>query len=279
MTAANSMKKTRLGALAADDSLFRGAAAVLLAGTLCVSASAQVAGLPHADTHTRPPEAVMADRKDWGADFSFGGTFDRGNTDLDMIGTDFSLFKAWAPSTAYLSGSMFYDEVSGAQIINRGSLNARYDYAVQGPWKVFAFNTQGYNQVTKIDYRTTTGAGPWYDAVLGTTKHGLSLAAVDEYEHDQNDVYYRTARLSFRDMSVFPLSQTAEIRTDFFYTPQIAVAGNYRLSAEIALESIIWKKYLGLKLAWDDEYNNEPQPGVKRNDTVVMTSLTLHFGR
>jgi hypothetical protein len=34
-----------------------------------------------------------------------------------------------------------------------------------------------------------------------------------------------------------------------------------------------------LKLSWTDDYNNRPQPGVKPNDILWLTSFSFHFGR
>ena len=195
------------------------------------------------------------------------------------VGGGFDTFKAWARTTAYLSGSMIYNKFNGVQVLNQGTLTARYDYALTGPWKVFVFNTNAYNEFTRLNYRETSGIGPWYDFALGATRHGVSLAGAQEYENYKGGVFHRTGRISFRDISKFPISETAQVSTDFFYIPKADEFGNYRLYGEIALQTLIWKKNLGLKLSWTDDYNSRPQPGIKPNDTLWLTSFTLHFGR
>lgn len=249
-------------------------------GVLSQNCWAQFPSLRATDTRTSIPEAVMADRKQWGADLAFGGSFNRGNTDVNYINSGFALFKSWAPSTAYLSGSMVYNTFGGVRVLNQGTLTARYDRAVKGPWKIFLFNTNAYNEFIRLNYRTTSGIGPWYDLSLGPTKHGLSLALTHEYEKFKGGgIIERAGRISFRDVSRLPISQVAELRADLFYVPKIDELGDYHLFAEIGLQTMIWKDKLGLKLSWTDEYDSRPKPGVKPNDTLWTTSLTFHFGK
>lgn len=231
------------------------------------------------DTRTSTPQAVMAQRKQWGVDLAFGGSFNRGNTDVNYLNTSFALFKAWAPASVYLTGSMIYNTFGDRRVLNQGTLTSRYDHVLQGPWKVFLFNTNAYNEFLRLDYRTSTGAGPWYDLALGPTKHGLSLALTHNYEKFQGGVIERTGRLSFRNLSRIPISDAAELRADFFYVPKLDEAADYHLFAEISLQTMIWKDNLGLRLSWIDEYDSRPKPGVRPNDTLWLTSLTLHFGK
>ena len=230
------------------------------------------------DTRTATPESVMGSRKLWGADLGMGGAFNRGNTDVDYVSSSFDLFRSFGPATAYLSGAMVYNTFAGVRKLNRGSLTARYDHRVRGRWKAFAYNTEAYNEFLKLDYRATTGAGPWYDWELGSAKNGESLAVIHEYERFHGGLIRHTARLSLRHLSTIALSPTAQVRADFFYVPKADDFGNHRFSAELALETTIWKD-LGLKLTYLDEYDSRPQPGVKTNDIHWITSLTLHFGR
>ena len=258
--------------------ILRGLSVLGLVSVLGQNGWSQFPSLRTTDTRTSTPEAIMTDRKEWGVDVDLGGSFNRGNTNVDYLSTGFDVFKAWSPSTLYLSGGSIYNRFNGIQVLNQGTLTARYDYAVAGSWKIFVFNTNAYNEFTQLNYRETSGIGPWYDFTVGPTKHGVSLAAAQEYENYRGGVYHRTGRISFRDISRFPISNAAQITTDFFYIPKADEFGNYRLFGEIALQTMIWKKYLGLKLSWTDDYNNRPQPGVKPNDTLWLTSFSFHFG-
>ena len=240
--------------------------------------SAQFPSLRGTDTRTSAPDVVMADKKDWGVDMGFGGSFNRGNVDVNYLYSSFNLFKAWSPSTAYLSGSTIYNTFGDIRTLNQGTLTARYDHRIAGPWKIFVYNTNAYNEFIRLNYRATNGAGPWYDVAWGPMKHGLSVALTQEYEKFKGGIIERAGRVSFRDVCQIPVSQVAVVRTDFFYVPKMNEMGDYHLFVDVSLQTMIWKDKLGLKLSWIDEYDNRPKPGVKPNDALWLTSLTLSFG-
>lgn len=256
----------------------------LLAALAWTSAPAlgQSPFLRASDTRTAVPEAVLKNHKqhkDWGADLDFGGNFNRGNVDMDYIGSRANIFAARGPSTAYLTGSLAYSTVSGTRVRDQGNLTLRLDRKVSGPWKIFAYHTGAYNDFVRLNQRFTTGAGPWYDFSWGPSRHGLSLALSHEYERFKGGLIERAGRLSWRLLSQATLSKAAELESDFFYVPKLDEPGDYRFYAEIGLKSMFWKENLGLKLSWIDEYDSRPKPGVKSNDTLWLTSLTLRFGR
>ncbi|HVE12850.1 MAG TPA: DUF481 domain-containing protein [Elusimicrobiota bacterium] len=242
-------------------------------------ARAQYPSLRSADTRTATPENVMGARKEWGADLSYGGSFNRGNVDTNFISSGFDLFKAFGQDTGYLNGSLIYNTFNHVRVLNQGSVTARYDHPVSGPWKVFVFNTNAYNEFIQLDYRETVGAGPWYDLALGPTKHGLSLALYQEHERFKGGVYQDNVRVSFRDVSLFPISDVASLRTDFFYAPRVDRFADNHIFFQADFESLFYKKLLGLKLSFIDEYDSRPRPRIKRNDTIWLTSLAVHLGK
>lgn len=174
---------------------------------------------------------------------------------------------------------MIYNTFGGVRTLNQGALTARFDRTLRGPWKLFAYHTAAYNEYTRLDYRSTTGLGPWYDLSLGPTSHGLSLAAAHEYERFKGGRVQRAPRLSYRQRSRLPVSPAAGLDADFFYVPKFDDFDDYRLYAEISLRTLFWKDTLGLSLSWIEEYDSRPKPGVKPNDTLWLTSLSVRLGR
>ncbi len=102
---------------------------------------------------------------------------------------------------------------------------------------------------------------------------------MQEYEKFHGGGIERAGRLSFRSLSRASLSKTAEVTADVFYVPKLDAPSDYRFSAELGIESLIWKDNLGLKVSWLEEYDSRPRLGVKRHDQLWVTSLTFHFGR
>lgn len=251
----------------------------LVALLLAAPAQAQSPFVRASDLRTSAPEAVLGQRKAWGADLTFGGSFNRGNTEVDYVTTGLALFAARAPHTAYLTGSMVYNTFGDTRVLNRGDLTLRYDRALAGPWKLFVFNTQAYNEFLRLDYRTSTGAGPWYDLDAGSLRTGLSAALVHQYERFKGGIVERAGRISLRALSRLPVSQVAELGADVYYAPSLDADGDYHLFAELSLQTRFWRDNLGIKVSWLEEYDSRPKPGVKPNDTLWLTSLTVHLGR
>ena len=241
-----------------------------------VTAAAQYG---HSDMRTSTPETIMAERKQWGADFAYGGSFNGGNIEENEQSGSFSVFKNYGRSTVYLNGSLIYHTIDNVQQNNQGNLTVRYDHPIGGNWKIFAINTNAYNKFLDLNYRTATGGGPWYDLSLGDTKHGISLSVMYEYESFRKDIVEHTERLSFRDVSQIPVSNTAEIVSDMYYAPKIDEFADYHFFEELSLESLIWKDTLGLKISWSYDYDSRPKPGIKPYDVIAETAFTLHFGK
>src|SRR5688572_9039636 len=93
----------------------------LLAALLAGPCAAQSPFLRASDTRTSTPEAVLGQRKDWGADVSFGGSFNRGNTEVDYLTSGFAVFAARKPHTLYLTGSLVYNTFGDVRVLNQGT--------------------------------------------------------------------------------------------------------------------------------------------------------------
>ena len=62
------------------------------------------------------------------------------------------------------------------------------------------------------------------------------------------------------------------------YTTSLSNMDIWRIHSETALNfKLDLERGLGLKLAYNDDYENQPATGRKNNDTRLMLSLTLDF--
>ena len=250
-------------------------------------AEAQISYVPAADTRPPVPQDIANGRTDWGLDLGFGGSFVQSSASDDSLNGNFDVFKTLKPSksTVYLDGDFINNTVNGASIVNQGALTALYNNQLflPAPFKFFIFDTNAYNNLFQLNYRATNGVGVCYDDLRwGKSHQVLSLALSSEYENFTSGMTDTTGRAVFHDEFKMDISKTAKVHADFFYMPSLAGVGNYRLSGEISLETLIWARYLGLKVSWTDEYDSylhQYAPTVSLNDSVWTTALTYHFGR
>jgi len=254
---------------------------LLFFASVIIHGAADAQSLRGTDMRTALPESLLVNRRDWGVDFNLGGACLRGNSDMDYLDTSFSSFRKSENATAYIKGSLLYSDFNGARNINQGALTLRYDHDIgeAGDWRLFGFTTNAYNEFQLLDYRLVLGAGPWYDFTLGPTKHGASIAVTHEVEDFANGAYDHSTRMSLRDFIALPLSPSSELTADLFWAPRFDNFSNYRMFAEVALHSMIYKDLIGLKLSWNSEYYTSPQPGVDRTDTLWSTAVTLRLGK
>jgi putative salt-induced outer membrane protein YdiY len=74
------------------------------------------------------------------------------------------------------------------------------------------------------------------------------------------------------------LSERATLTHEDVYTTSLEDFNIWRIHSETALNfKLDLERGLGLKLAFNDDYENEPSVGRKNNDTRFMASLTLDF--
>lgn len=253
--------------------------AAQILGLIAAPCGAQSPYVRQGDVRVPMAEAVMKERKVWGTDISFGGNATRGNSRTGLINAGAAFFRSWNQSTLTLTGSALHQTASGRQLQNQGKATLRYDYKLVGPWGLFAYNTHGYNDLLRLDYRVKIGAGPWRDMLLGKARLGSGLAFAQVYERFQGGSIERTARLLLRNNVRVPISKVADLKAELFYVPAVKDFNDYHLDGEISLQTVFWKEYLALRLGWLGEYDSRPKPRVVSTDTYWTASLVFQMGR
>ncbi|HEX3128704.1 MAG TPA: DUF481 domain-containing protein [Thermoanaerobaculia bacterium] len=74
------------------------------------------------------------------------------------------------------------------------------------------------------------------------------------------------------------LSPTSELTAQATWYPNLERRKNYRLHGQASLQAQL-NRHLGLRLACDVKYDNEPVRGFQRTDTSTTVSLVVQLGR
>lgn len=74
------------------------------------------------------------------------------------------------------------------------------------------------------------------------------------------------------------LSPTSELTAQATWYPSLERSRNYRLHGQASLQSQL-NRHLGLRLACDVKYDNEPVRGFRRLDTSTTVSLVVQLGK
>ncbi len=230
------------------------------------------------DTRTATFDSIANQRKDWGLDMDFGLTLNRGNVDRTVGSAGFNIFDASEALTAYLSGSYYYGAFGSARYDHKANATLRFDFRMSPFWKIFIFSTHAFNEPQKIDYRATNGIGPWIDFGDEQISNGLSVAIVHEFENPKDAPVERIVRLSFRDMLTIKISESARAGYDFFVAPALEDFSDFRVFFQPYIEAKI-SEVFSLKYKVSFERDNQPQPGVEKNDVENLVQFSIHAGQ
>lgn len=228
----------------------------------------------------RPPslKEISQGRKEWGIDTYFGSGIVSGNANVTSVSAELDGFKRIGDYTGYILSDFYFMSFNGNRIRNQGIALARVDYHVSEKWRLFTVSSHAFNQYTRLDYRGSWGLGPLYKIEIGPIASGLSLAPIYEYEIYNTAEERRTVRLSCRYLAQVDVSETAFFGFDFFYIPSIQDISNTRVFISVSMENAVYKKTVGLKLAYALDYFSAPILGVLTTDTSFSTSVVIHLG-
>lgn len=268
---------------------FQAFSATCLLALAAWGASATPAGawaLPVGTTpDTRPAAPHQHTKRDeYGVEVNLGGNLLAGNAVSRSLNLGLGLQRRMAPWGAYLDTAAFYSEVGGGQAIARGQGSGMVTYAM-APWfNWFAFSTHATDSSTKVAYRATAGAGPcWHNFGKPYVDYGLiSLALAQEAEWATAAVGSPAAfatRGQLRTNFIKPISPTATLEFDGFWTPALNDPTDYRLYGEASMRMALVSDALSLKLAVADEYDNRPIPGVGGNNMGAFLTLVYSVGK
>lgn len=230
---------------------------------------------------TRP--AAPQQRRHWkdvGANVELSGNYLDGNVSLLNLAASTNLSATSGPHQFFLDGGGMFTGTAGKTLVNRLSGSGLYAYAALDNFNLYAYTTHSKDQSIKLDYRQTLGAGLCLHKIAAPSfsLFLISLAPVFENSWFQGSGASSAWRTVWRLNVVKPLTDSAETGLDSSYAPTIANFGDFRVYGELFLKFKL-SDALSLKLTAADEYDSQPQPGIRNNDFGVFTTLGVEWGR
>ncbi len=213
----------------------------------------------------------------WRGKISAGLAAQSGNT--DSFGYNFLgelRFRARSHSLTF-EGTYERKEEEGDIITDKGGISGRYDYLFTDRHFLFDVASLEKDRAEELDYRVTEslGAGYFFIRTKRTELSGeIGPSLIHERFRDgerETDLAGRVAAVWEQKLWKSTLSAKAA------YLPKLGdpkreflANGQLTFSTPI-MGSLFWEFIVR------DEYDNDPQPGVKRNDVSVITNLALRF--
>jgi putative salt-induced outer membrane protein YdiY len=232
-----------------------------------------------AATLPAPPPAPPPKRpeKTWKGAIDAGYAGNRGTTDSDSMVLDFQSERKTERFRLKLHSRYFYAiknaDLANNQVLGGGRLDRFFSPRVF----VFGSGDFEFNEVEKIDLRSTYGAGFGYD-VLTSEARRLSVSGGGGYTYENfSDGATRDSGSGlFTQEYRQRLWTGSELEQRFRLLQDLAQTARYRLRLDVGVRTKL-SAYLGFRVGVSDAYDNRPRPNVRKNELSFTTGLGFTF--
>jgi putative salt-induced outer membrane protein YdiY len=219
-------------------------------------------------------------KKIWKGEISPGYNRRTGNTNSSDLYLNGRLSKKTKEDEAEIRGEMFYSSQEKRMAAQRYYGMGRYanNFGVEKKWNVFGKTEGDHDRFGNINFRVTPSAGVGYKfsdkpewKLLTELGVGMTFTDYRDSTEDRSEAVL-VPRL-FLEKKVF---ERLRFSQDLTVYPSLT-EGGYRFRSETSLINAITQK-ISIRLRFIDDYNSDPGlPGVKKNDTRLVSSLVYLF--
>lgn len=228
------------------------------------------------------PEAEEVDR--WAFVFDVGFNGQTGNTEVAVLNTGFRVTHLQKEDAEFeWSASYRYGWSQGDVVAQQARSSLKFDLYPNQPWSPFVYTQVDHNPISKLDVRTSGGAGVKYTVLQGPRKQEYSVSVAGLYNYE-NYARGRSApirsrqepRMSWRLRGAQPLGKDADVGHTTFFQPVWDRPGDYDIEAKTTASAMLRE---GVFLSVEHVYRNDSTPveGVLREDQWLTVGLRFKF--
>jgi putative salt-induced outer membrane protein len=217
----------------------------------------------------------------WRGSLSAGFSAAAGNTKSSSfnIGAEGTRARSIDKLAFYLSGLYGTKSDSGrsAKTAHQIRGGAKYDYNLSAMTFVFGTLELERDRLQELDLRGVAGTG------FGTHVVKTSLTTFDLF----GGLTYNRARffketrdsieMLLGEEFAHKISESTTFKQRFALYPNLRDRGEFRAVLDASMVVAITAT-VGVQMTLSDRYISDPQPGIKRNDFLLLTGLTVRFG-
>jgi putative salt-induced outer membrane protein YdiY len=215
----------------------------------------------------------------WKNQFALGVTNTTGNDESTAFASSLSFNYLNKPDEFNLKLEGVYGVSNGTQNAGLFAQTAVYRHDLTKKLFWYVDDDIRYDAIKGISLQATATIGLGYKLV-DTEKFKLDIRGGPGVTYlktfDGNEEFGPAASAGIRAQYVF--NERISLTHEDVYTTSLSDLDIWRIHSETALNlKIDIESGLGLKLSFNDDYENQPSAGRKNNDTRAMLSLTLDF--
>jgi putative salt-induced outer membrane protein len=234
-----------------------------------------------------PGHAQVTQKPDgqWRSLFTAGASIASGNTDAKSASLSADVIKLTSTDKWEFTGTGQYARSAGATTADRQTFTSLYNRDITPQWYGFGQLDLVRDIPSDLSSRITPSTGLGYHVVKkpGQTfdvSAGLAYTW-DRYRSpqvvaDQLRGRYDHAEVLLAEESNNKLSDTTTFKQKFTVYPSISEGDGVRTVFDAGL-SVAMTKQLALTATLSHRYDSDPGDGLKKNDTLFVTGLSLRF--
>jgi len=239
---------------------------------------AVAAGTAHAQV-TQKPDGQ------WRSLFTAGASVANGNSDAKSVSLGADVIKLTSSDKWAFTGAAQYARSAGATTANRQSLTGLHNRDITPQWFGFAQLDLVRDIPSDLSSRVTPSTGLGYH-VVKEPDQTFDLSAGLAYTWDRYrvpqvvDGQMRTRRdhmgLLLAEESNNKLSDSTTLKQKLTIYPSVSQGDGVRTVFDAGL-SVAMTKQLALTATLSHRFDSQPGDGLKKNDTLFVTGLSLRF--
>ena len=216
--------------------------------------------------------------KGWVGSLEFGLNGSDGNSESVSMRAAANAKRETSEMVTTLGISYVYGTQDGDKNLEHGEFNARNDWKIGSPWRVFTIGKVEYDTFQDWEWRVSLFGGVGYEFMKtdNTLLLGrIGLGATKEF---------KTSKQRIEPELDIGLDWEHKIddRQKFFvnadYYPSLHRFTDYRAQLKAGYEVLVDpKNNLSLKLGLEDRYNSNPGAARKKNDVLYFATIAYNF--
>ena len=215
----------------------------------------------------------------WDITGALGVTFTSGNPETTNVTIGLDAAREWVEKKLKLKLRYLgiYNEAEGIVTVNEHIVTERLDRALNEISSLFQTLLLEYDEVEQVDLRLQFTLGYrrqlmdkekfklWGDAGAGVVNTDFATGVT------QTEAILHLA-VEFEWQLTDQLKYTQKV----FFFPSLSESGEFRLVSESVFVTPISDR-MDLRIGILDQYNSNPQPGIKKNDVNSILALSFRF--
>ena len=212
--------------------------------------------------------------RDWSGGVDFGGTYLQGNSDVLHLYGGIEAISHGVGDELILGLEGVYGKSNGVKDAEWVRAYSQYTREIAEPFYYGMFSDFLHDDIADLRYRFTIN--PLFGMyVFKNERSSLAIEAgpafVIEEQAGISDSYFA---LRFAERFEFKLSDRTRFWQSLEYMPEVSDFGNYILIGEAGIETLLGRN-VSLKTFVQNRYDNQPAPGIERNDFGFFLALSF----